>query len=135
MCCVAAAAVHSAVSPAHFSEGVRFGIFFTLLAAVQIGFAVAILAAPRSRVVAAAALVNGATVVLWAVSRTVPLPFGLAAKEPIGALDLATSAIELIAVVSCLAWLRAERAPKPAATLVFDDVTVGDVSGLVSGRA
>lgn len=97
-----AAIVHGGVCPEHFAEGLRFGLFFVVVTALQAGFAVA---AARGHVAAVAlpsVLVNGGCVALWLVTRTVGLPFGLAEVEPVGLWDVVAGAAEVTAVVAAL---------------------------------
>jgi hypothetical protein len=99
---VIAAAVHAIVSPEHFHEALRFGVFFLVLSLWAIGWAIAALRRPTQRLFAAGVVVNSSVLVLWAVTRTVGLPFGLAAVEPVGGSDLVASLAEVVAVLGCI---------------------------------
>jgi hypothetical protein len=103
---VAAAAIHGAVGPEHFREDLRLGLFFVALCAVQLLLAGRLVRRPSQPVVLIALLVNAGTVVLWIATRTVGLPFKLAAVESVGTLDTVASAAELTIVACCLAWLQ-----------------------------
>ena len=104
--CVVAGAVHASVGPEHFREGVRFGAFFVVLCAMQFALAVAVLRRPSRHLVTLAALLSGGVVVLWLVTRTAGLPFGLAEVEPVGFADSLASVAELVTVAACVVWLR-----------------------------
>jgi hypothetical protein len=107
---VAAAVAHAAVCPAHFEEGVLFGMFFAVSALLQLLWA-GLLAVHRSRpLLAVGAAGNLAIVGLWAVTRTVGLPFGLLPEpEAVGPWDLACGMWELAVVGCCLGLLRSSR--------------------------
>jgi hypothetical protein len=104
--CVLAGAVHASVGPEHFREGVRFGVFFVVLCAVQFALAVAVLRRPSRHLVRLTALVSGGVVVLWLVTRTAGLPFGLDEVEPVGFADSLASVAELVTIAACVVWLR-----------------------------
>lgn len=113
-----AAIVHGAVCPEHFREGLRFGVFFLALSTTQ--FAVAGAAALGRHTAASLLLgaVAGATaIVLWALTRTVGLPFGLAGIEPIGLWDTVSSSAEAVACAAAIAALRAAPVRHPAPAL------------------
>ena len=104
--CVLAGAVHASVGPEHFREGVRFGVFFVVLCAMQFALAVAVLRIPSRHLVTLTALLSGGVVLLWLVTRTAGLPFGLDEVEPVGFADSLASVAELVTIAACLAWLR-----------------------------
>jgi len=104
--CVLAGAVHASVGPEHFREGVRFGVFFVVLCAMQFALAVAVLRRPSRHLVTLTALLSGGVVLLWLVTRTAGLPFGLAEVEPVGFADSLASVAELVTIAACLVWLR-----------------------------
>lgn len=101
MCSLLAAGVHAAVGPEHFREGLALGLFFVLAALAQVLWAAAVLRFPSREVLLAGAVGNGAIVVLWIVTRTLGLPFGLLpGPEEVGPLDILASAAELGVVVA-----------------------------------
>lgn len=101
--------VHLAVVPEHLVEWAEAGVFFAVLAVVQLAAAAVVLARPLRPVLLTAALVSAATLGLWAYSRSLGLPFGpdAGAAEPLGTADLATSLLELGTLAAALALLRA----------------------------
>jgi hypothetical protein len=102
-----AAAVHAAATPAHVEEGLLLGGFFVTATLVQLGWAVLALRRPRRWLWRAGAAGNALVVLLWVVTRTVGLPFGLLeGPEPVGGWDVAASGFETIVVLGCWAELR-----------------------------
>ncbi len=97
---------HVGATPDHVREFWLFGVFFVTAAAAQITWAGLVLRRP-SRVLFRAGLVgNGGIILLWAVTRTVGLPFGPArwTPETIGLPDLTATLCEAAIVAVCL-WL------------------------------
>ena len=109
------ALVHAAVVPAHLAEGPLVGGFFVLLAAAQLAVAGILLWRPDRLALLAAVVVTAGPVLLWAVSRTVGLPFGPEAgvAEPVGLADVAACLLEEVTLVIALAMLRGAL-PAPA---------------------
>ena len=101
-CSVVAAVVHVVVMPEHLDEYWLFGLFFGALAALQLGYAGMLAVRPSRRLLVAGALVNASTVAVWLVSRTVGLPIGPAAgaPEPVGVLDVLSTAAEVVLLVA-----------------------------------
>jgi hypothetical protein len=98
-------AIHAAVGPEHFREGLRFGLFFVVLAVVQCVQAAQLVRRPTRSLLQAVLAVNGATIALWVATRTVGLPLGLAEKESVGLLDLGATLAELVAAAAALSVL------------------------------
>lgn len=91
-----AAAIHFAVISEHFAEWWAAGAFFIATGWFQAFWAV-VLAVRRNRPVAVTgALVNGAIVAVWLVSRTTGLPFGPDAGSPeaVGLADVTATLFE-----------------------------------------
>jgi hypothetical protein len=109
----AAAGVHAAVGPAHLRESLLFGTFFAGCALLQLLWAGQAAVHGSRRLLVVGAVGNLAVIGLWAVTRTVGLPFGLLPRpEAVGPWDLACAAWELVVVCSCIAMLRS-RDPVP----------------------
>ena len=106
----AAAGVHAAMGPPHFRENLLFGAFFAATALLQLLWA-GLLAVHRTRaLLVLGALGNLAVLGLWALTRTVGLPFGLLPHpEAVGPWDLACGVWELAVVTGCVVLLRARR--------------------------
>jgi hypothetical protein len=129
---VAAAVIHGAVGPEHFREALRLGLFFVVICAAELALAALILRRPSLHVVALAGTVNVLTVVLWAITRTVGLPFELAEIEPVGVLDVLASSVELISAACSLAWIVQNRS-----TLITRPISIrvpAVMGGLMAGR-
>ncbi len=102
---ILAAAIHDIVMPEHFGEWWGHGTFFLVAALAQFLYGLAIVEWPRRRLLAAGIVGNLAIVALWLVSRTVGVPLvgpEAGQVEPVGALDAATTLIE-VALVALLA--------------------------------
>ena len=108
---VVSAAVHLSVIREHFAESARYGVFFCVLAAVQLLAAAWLAFRPARAVLGAAAAASAGVVLLWLVTRTVGLPFGPEAGEveQLGAADLIATAAELLTTAAALAALRTGR--------------------------
>ena len=102
-----AALVHLWVAPGHFELWWGYGAFFLAAACAQGLFAVALLRWPGRALPLVGIFGNLAVVVLYVVTRTSGVPFGPHATraEPAGALDMATTAVELATVVFLLSLL------------------------------
>jgi hypothetical protein len=100
-----AAGVHVAVCPEHFHEALRFGIFFVLISMFQTAWCVAVVRRPTQLLFMAGVVVNVGCVVLWAITRTVGLPFGLSEVEEVGVVDLLATFAEVAAVIGCVGCL------------------------------
>jgi len=107
---LAAEAIHISVIEAHWAEWVGFGVFFTLIAILEGAVAIAVALAPARRTVCLAGIVISlGTVAVWAVSRTVGVPFGPEPGEPeaVGVADVICSALEVVTAVALVPLLRA----------------------------
>ena len=111
----AAAAIHGAVTVAHFREYVPFGLLFGATALAQAAWAALVITAPAARLLAAGAAGNAAIVAAWALSRAVGLPVGPGrwTPEPAAAFDLAASTLELGVVAAAIALLAARPVTPP----------------------
>ena len=98
------AAIHFAVLGEHFAEYAVFGIFFATVAWLQAIWAVAVVARPSGRLLAAGALGNLVVAALWLLSRTAGLPIGPEPGEPevTSFLDLTSTIFEVLIVVGTL---------------------------------
>jgi hypothetical protein len=111
----ASSVIHSVVIADHFEEYWLFGTFFAVVTLTQAVWVMLVYQEPlNQRVLVAGAVGNALLVVVWAVSRTVGVPFGPEpwSPEAIGAIDLLSKADELAAVLlvwAVLARLRGAR--------------------------
>ncbi|GAB3875832.1 hypothetical protein GCM10028802_12650 [Terrabacter terrigena] len=142
---VGAAAIHVVVVPEHLDEWAAAGLFFVVLAATQLLVGVGVLVRPGRLVWAASVVVAAGPIALWALSRTVGLPFGPepGVPEALGMGDLACAVLEAAAVGFALSLRSGEnaddtdagarRAPNPHRTgLVVAAVVAVTLVGLAA---
>jgi hypothetical protein len=102
-----AALLHAAFAPGHWSETWSHGLFFAVVAWLQLALAVSLVAFPSRRVFALATL-NVAVIITWGLSRTVGVPFGpnSGVAEDVGVPDLVATSLEAVVVVgsAVLLW-------------------------------
>ena len=148
-CALGAAAIHAVVVPEHLEEAPAAGVFFVVLALAQLALAVALLWPLRPWVLAAALVGHVGVVVLYVASRTMDLGFLPAHSvshlpvvngvgngvpvlpgshaEPVGVLDVACLALELVLITMLAALL-----PARTGRLVTNGLAVLAVSALVA---
>lgn len=109
----AAAGVHAAMAPEHFRETTLFGLFFAACALAQLVWAGAVAAHATRPLLVVGVVGNLLVLTLWAVTRTLGLPFGLMpGPEAVGTWDLACVAWQVVVVVSTVTVLQG-RDPLP----------------------
>jgi manganese oxidase len=110
-----AAAIHAWAMPEHFEEWWGYGTFFLIAAATQACYGLALLRWPGRSLLLLGVVGNLSIISLWAVTRTVGIPFvgpHAGEVEQVGVLDLAATADELALVTVLLApLLRSTRRP------------------------
>ena len=99
-----AAVIHFAYSPSHFDEYWLYGLFFVVIAWLQLLWAMAVVLRPTRWLFAAGAVVNAAVIGVWALSRTVGVWVGPNATvtEPASFPDILATALEALIVVASL---------------------------------
>jgi len=98
----AAAGVHAAVGPAHLEEGLLIGSFFVLSSTAQLAWAALLLRRTTRTLLKLGVVGNAVCVALWAVTRTVGLPFGIIpGPEQVGGWDVAAVTWEVVVVAAC----------------------------------
>jgi hypothetical protein len=103
----AAAGTHAAMLPPHLAEAVLFGAFFAGSALLQLLWAATAAVRCSRGLLLAGAVGNLAVIGLWAITRTLGLPFGLLpGPEALGPWDVACAGWELVVVCSCITILR-----------------------------
>jgi FtsP/CotA-like multicopper oxidase with cupredoxin domain len=105
-----AALTHVWAMPEHFEEWWGYGIFFLIAAAAQAGFGLALLRWRGRSLLLLGVVGNLSIVSLWAVTRTVGIPFfgpHAGEVEGVGAVDVLATAAELALVTVLLAALLA----------------------------
>ena len=133
-----AACLHGSVIVSHFREYVLFGLFFAIVAPLQVLWAELLRRAPEQRrLLAAGAIANGLVVVVWLVTRTVGLPFGpeRLEAEAAGLKDVLATGSELMIVALAAVLLgRAGRSlPGWALVAAWALASLGLVAALVGG--
>lgn len=111
-----AAAIHFAVLHEHFREYWLFGVFFGVVAWLQMLWVILVVGRPSRQVLAVGALVNAAVVLVWVASRTIGLPLGPepGEREAIAFPDALATGLELIIVFYASALLLDVRRPQRA---------------------
>jgi hypothetical protein len=117
---LAAGAIHFAEVGDHFDLSWAHGLFFAVVAWLQIAWAVAFLMAPTRKLLTAAIVGNTAIVLVWAVSRIWGVPIGPESwePEPVALADALATAFEVVIVgVSAVVLFRpavAQRTVRPS---------------------
>src|SRR5215217_7832411 len=111
-----AAAIHAWAMPEHFEEWWGYGTFFLIAAAAQACYGLALLRWPGRSLLLLGVVGNLSVVSLWAVTRTVGIPFfgpHAGEVERVGVMDLSATVAELALITVLLAaLLRSARRPK-----------------------
>ena len=103
-----AAAMHAWAMPEHLEEWWGYGTFFLIAATAQACYGLALLRRPGRMLLLLGVVGNLAIVSLWAVTRTVGIPFvgpHAGEAEPVAALDLLATMAELALITVLLAAL------------------------------
>jgi hypothetical protein len=92
-----AALIHISQARPHFQEWFAAGITFLVVTVLELTLAISVILLPSKRVLAATMWTSTATVALWALSRTIGLPFGPEPYTPeaIGKPDLTSAVLEI----------------------------------------
>ena len=111
---IGAGAIHALVTPAHVTQDWMYGVFFAVAAAAQVTWGVQVARRPSRRLLLAGAAGNAFLIVLWAQTRLIAIPVGVAAgqREAIGSIDVACVLLEAV-VLEC-----ALRTVRPVSTAV-----------------
>lgn len=128
----AAGIIHAVMAPSHMGASALEGSGFVVSAWLQIALAVAIVTRPSRGILRLVIAVNAVLVGLWAVSRSVGLPFGAHADHPesISFVDGSCVAFELLMIGLAAVWLW-----RPAAARFKDGVFAVAVPLAVFGVA
>src|SRR5439155_1674167 len=110
-CSLGAAVVHFGYASAHFNEYWLYGLFFVVVAWLQLLWAGAIVARPTRWLLIAAALGNEAVVAVWVASRTVGVWVGpnASVKEAVGYPDVLCTVLEAAVAAGAVALLARSR--------------------------
>src|SRR4051794_3057654 len=115
-CSIGAGIVHFGYASAHFSEYWLYGLFFVVVAWLQVLWAVALLVRPSRWLLLAGAVGSEAVVAVWIASHTVGVVVGphSGAAEPMGFPDVLCTVLEVVVAVGSLVLLaRSRSAPRP----------------------
>jgi hypothetical protein len=117
---IGACYVHLAYAQDHWRDWWAYGLFFLAVGALQLLFALLVLRWPRPGVALAGIAANLAVVGMYTYSRTVGIPLGPHArvKELAGAVDLTTTASEIV-IVALLLTLVGARARRWTVNLLL----------------
>lgn len=104
--------IHWSVIDVHAREWAAAGFFFTAVAIVEVILAIAVGISRRRAWLWLALATSAATLAVWAVTRTVGLPFGPAAGQPeaVGRADVVAALLELLTAAVIAGLLRAPAA-------------------------
>jgi hypothetical protein len=103
----AAAAIHFVAVREHLEEDRLAALFFLVLGAAQLAWALLLRARPTPTLLVVGAVGSLAVVAIWALSRTTGLPFGAhpGMPEPVGLMDATCSALEGLIAAGCAGLL------------------------------
>jgi hypothetical protein len=104
LACAISAGIHGALTPAHFEESTGAGLGFVAAAALLAAIAAALTLRPASEL----ALAGAATVLVgllasYVFATTTGVPVLHPEPEPVGALALATKAVEAVGLIAIVA--------------------------------
>ena len=110
---VGAAAIHFAVAPMHWQHWLPSGVFFAVIALLQLAWAFLVWSRPATLLLVIGIVVNAGAVALWIHSRTAGAPFGPAAGQPesVDAAGICVLLLQCYVVMGAAwAWIRRSRA-------------------------
>lgn len=115
-----AALVHAAVVPHHVDEHAALGWFFAVLCLAQLTWVAVLLVQPRRAVVTAGVVGNLGVVALWAWTRAVGVPLGVAGggREAVTLWDLTATGLEVAVVLAGLTWVYSATGGRPSSPWV-----------------
>jgi len=94
-----AGVIHLLIAPEHYNHSPVHGIFFVGVGLVEIGWALAFWRRPSVGLFRIGVALAGGLVILWALTRILPAPFGHG-PEPVNASGLVCKASELLGLVT-----------------------------------
>lgn len=132
---ILAGLIHLGLAPEHYAHAPAHGIFFAVAGVAEILWGVAFWRRPTPRRYYIGLALAGGLIVLWAVTRVLPAPFGHG-PEPVNASGLVCKASELIGVLT-LVMLAAKGQlmglpGRPSVRLVGEALSLALIAGLVS---
>jgi hypothetical protein len=94
-----AGVVHILIVPQHYQHAPAHGIFFLIAGLVEIAWAFAYFRTPSRRLLHVGIVLGASLLVLWLLTRSLPVPFGHAA-EPVDTWAVVCKLSELVGVVA-----------------------------------
>lgn len=91
--------IHLGVAPEHYAHAPAHGVFFVLAGVAELLWALAFWRRPTPRRYHLGLALAGGLIVLWAITRVLPAPFGHG-PEPVNASGLVCKVSELLGIVS-----------------------------------
>lgn len=94
--------IHMLATPLYFDQWLGYGVFFFTAAVLQVMFSMALAVSPPNRALLWIGIAGNVSIIaLWAVTRTLGVPFGPMAGEvlPIGLLDGLAQILEVTQIV------------------------------------
>lgn len=131
MLAIAAGVIHFGVAPEHFTEALEFGVFMVAVGTAQIAAGILLAVRPSCKLIIATVVGTLLVSAVYAVSRTVGLPFGPDPWHPeevqfVDVISKATEFALLIALVPLAGGCIRRRASVPSSE---DDPGAGNGSG------
>jgi hypothetical protein len=103
----AAGALHVGAAPQHLGHSLAHGLFLLVIGVGELLWAAAYWRRPSPGLQVSGAVLAGASIVLWAITRVLPAPFGHGPEE-LGFIDIASKLPEVL-VLAILVFLSGER--------------------------
>lgn len=122
-------ALHVAAAPQHWGHSPAHGLFLMAVGLGEMLWSAAFWRGPSSGLRAAGMVLAGGSIVLWAITRVLPAPFGHG-PEAIGPMDVASKLPEVL-VVGIL-FLEAVRGPSDQHARNFTWIRAGSLLGVAS---
>lgn len=101
--------IHVVVTPMHWRDWLPSGVFFAVLAGVQLMWAMAVWSRPRRRLLAVGIAANAGAAALWVISCVIGPPVGPSAGQPeaVGAAGICVLLLQCYVVMGAAwAWAR-----------------------------
>jgi YtkA-like len=132
-----AGALHVGAAPQHWGHSPAHGLFLTAIGLAELAWATMFWRGPSRSLGAAGAVLAGGSIVLWAITRVLPAPFGHG-PEGVGVIDSASKLPEVL--VLGILFLEVVREPRNsswarAASLLGVALAAGTVTFLLATAA
>jgi hypothetical protein len=95
--------IHMLLTPVYFAQWLGYGAVFFVASVAQFSYAAVLAVNPPNRIILRAGIAgNAAIIIIWAITRTVGIPFfgpQAGQVEPVGLPDLISKAVEVTVIV------------------------------------